>query len=42
MQKQSITDVCYQHGFTGKKMLEQFLREKLKRLLCTNDNADKL
>ncbi len=35
MQKHSIADVCHQHGFTGKKILEQFLRAKIKVLtLC--------
>ncbi len=33
MQKHSIADVCHQHGFSGKKILEQFLREKIKALL---------
>jgi len=32
MQKQSITELCQQHGFTGKKALEQFLTSKIKQL----------
>lgn len=33
MQKHSITEVCHQHGFTGKKQLEQFLQSKIEVLI---------
>lgn len=33
MQKHSISDVCTNYGFTGKKTLEQFLRDEIGELL---------
>mgnify|MGYP000334571967 CR=1 FL=1 len=32
MQKHSITELCHQHGFAGKKALEKFLRSRIKTL----------